>query len=353
MSMAAQAESPAFITRGSGPTPPAAKPSTPATRPASLESWLNANKAPAPATRPWEEPALPVHTPATACGDACDNGGLLSNSVLFGAVNAWRGPLDGPSNNNFGFVGGFNMGVPLLRSHGIGAQFGASYGGYDFHGRDDFGPESEISSSEEQMFFSAGVFHRCTSCCEPCGSHPDRISWGVVYDYMLTDNTSAAAAELNLGQIRGQIGYAINCANEIGIQGAMSDGTDDDFEALGFRHTTRSIDQVSGFWHHVCCCSGLETRVYAGWAEDLGDWLIGANATMPINDCWSLFGGFTYIAPSSAGGDDGSREEFWNVTAGVAFYPGGNARTNSVCGHRWMPLLPVADNGSFALDLGF
>jgi hypothetical protein len=49
----------------------------------------------------------------------------------------------------------------------------------------------------------------------------------------------------------------------------------------------------------------------------------------------------------------GSREEFWNVTAGVAYYPGGKARATSVCGHRWMPLVPVADNGSFALDLGF
>jgi hypothetical protein len=181
----------------------------------------------------------------------------------------------------------------------------------------------------------------------------DRVSWGLVYDYMITDNTSAAAAELNLGQIRGQIGYCCDNASEVGIQGSISDGSEDEFFALDLEHTTRAIDQVSVFWHHVCCCSGLDTRVYTGIAEELGGWLVGASAQMPINDCWSLFGGFTYIMPSSDGGDPGFRQEYWNVTAGVAFYPGGNAFARSVCRPRWMPLLPVADNGSFALDLGF
>jgi hypothetical protein len=180
----------------------------------------------------------------------------------------------------------------------------------------------------------------------------DRLSWGFVYDYMITDNTGAAAAELNLGQFRGQIGYCLDSANEVGIQASVTDGSDDEFEALGVDHTTRSIDQISLFWHHVCC-TGLDTRVHTGWAEELGEWVVGANATMPINNCWSLFGGFTYILPSSDGGPAGSSEEYWNVTAGIAYYPGGNAISTSVCGKRWMPLMPVADNGSFALDLGF
>jgi hypothetical protein len=38
---------------------------------------------------------------------------------------------------------------------------------------------------------------------------------------------------------------------------------------------------------------------------------------------------------------------------GCRLLPGGCARPSSVCGHRWMPLIPVADNGSFVLDLGF
>jgi hypothetical protein len=293
----------------------------------------------------------------TDCGGGCTDGccdsdRICDNMYLFGAVNAWRGPLDGPSLNSFGFVTGFNVGVPVLKDHGIGFQFGASYGVYDFHGRDAFGPESEPSAVEDQVFFTTGLFHHCVSC-GPCASLHDRVSWGVVYDYMLTDNTGAAAAELNLGQVRAQIGYAVNCACEIGIQGSVSDGTSDDFDALATPHHTKSIDQASLYWRHICCCSGFESRVWAGWAEDLGDVVVGASASMPITNCWSVYGGFTYILPSSTGGVDGSREEFWNVTAGFAFYPGGNARHTSVCCPRWMPLLPVADNGSFALDLGF
>ena len=44
-------------------------------------------------------------------------------------------------------------------------------------------------------------------------------------------------------------------------------------------------------------------------------------------------------------------EEYWSVSVGVTFYPGGCARSNNVLGNRWMPLLPVADNGNFALKL--
>jgi hypothetical protein len=271
---------------------------------------------------------------------------------IFGAVNAWRGPLDSVSENSFGVVGGFNAGRPLFEDAGIGVQFGMSYGVYDFHGRDEFSVESEPSSVEEQLFFTTGLFRHCEKCCDPCASLYDRVSWGVVYDYMVTDNTGAVAAELDLGQFRWQVGYACDCANEVGIMGSISDGSDDEFDALGLEHTTRSIDQVSVYWRHLHCCSGLETKVYTGWAEELGDWVVGFNASLPINDCWAMFGGFTYILPSSDGGADGSSEEFWNVMTGFAYYPGGNARNNGICGHRWMPLLPVADNGSFALDLG-
>ena len=316
----------------------------PAVLPTSLEAPINGTQN--------EGPAQPTAS-TQSCANGCnDREGLFQNMYLFGAIDSWRGPTDGSGNDNFGGRIGFNAGVPLLRTHGIGAQFGMSYGAYDFHGRDDQFPESEPSSIEEQLFFTAGVFRRCVQCCDPCGFSCDRVSWGLVYDYMITYNTTACAAELGLGQIRGQIGYCLNNANEIGLQGSVGDGSEDDFECLFTRHTTRAIDQGSLFWHHVCC-TGLDTRVYAGVAEELGEWLLGASAQMPINDCWSLFAGFTYIAPSASGGDPGFREEFWNVTAGIAFYPGGNAYSGSVCRPRWMPLLPVADNGSFALDLGF
>jgi hypothetical protein len=341
LGVVAQAEAPRFVTRGATPVA-----FVQGIQPVSHETVADEKK---------DEKTAAVAAPAPcANGTCCDErSGICDNMVIFGAVNAWRGPLDSVSESSFGVVGGFNAGAPLLTDYGLGVQFGMSYGIYDFHGRDEFGPESEPSSIEDQLFFTTGVFRRCVSCCDdPCGSAMDRISWGLVYDRMITDNTGAVAAELSLGQFRGQIGYACDCANEVGIQGSFSDGTDDDFDALGFDHTTRSIDQISVYWRHLCACNGLDSRVYTGWAEELGEWVIGANATLPIDDCWALFGGFTYIMPSSEGGDDGSAEEYWNVMTGLAYYPGGNARSTSICCPRWMPLLPVADNGSFALDLG-
>jgi hypothetical protein len=245
LSLAAHAQSPTFTTRASTSTADRARSAKPVVNLAAVESWVNG-------TKKVQDEAADMAPGTSAYGNhaysnGCDNGGILHNSYLFAAVNDWRGPLDGPSNNSFGFVGGFNSDVPVLKKHGIG------------------------------------------------------FSWGVVYDYMNTDNTGAAAAELSLGQIA-QIGCARDCGNEIGIQGAFSDETEDDFNALATNHTTPSIDQVSLFWHHVCCCSGLETRLYTGWAEDLGEWVFGAYASMPINDCWSLLCGFTYIMPSSTGG---------------------------------------------------
>src|SRR5262245_54099913 len=213
LSLATHAQSPTFTTRGSTSTADSARSAKPIVNLAAVESWLNGTKIVqdeatdmAPGTITYGNNGY-ANGRNIACNNGCHSGGILHNSYLFAADNAWRGPLDEPSNNSFGLVGGLNSGVPMPRKHGIGFQFGASYGIYDVHGRDDFGPESEPSSSEDQVFVTAGFFHRSVSCCE-CASVRDPISWGAVYDYMNTDNTGAAAAELRLGQVRAQIGYA-------------------------------------------------------------------------------------------------------------------------------------------------
>lgn len=282
------------------------------------------------------------------CSDSCSTH-LLDNMYLFAAVDAWRGPIDGDQSNNFGARIGFNAGMPLLEEHGIGAQMGMSYGAYDFHGRFDLAPETETSSIEEQLFFTAGLFRHCNLSS---GCNADRISWGIVYDRMITDNTGACTAELSLGQFRGQVGYACDENNEVGLWGSINDRSDDSFSCEGAKHTTRSIDQISLYWDHNWCASA-ETRFYVGIAENPGEFVVGSNAQFPLNNYCALFGGFHYILPSTSGGDPGFRDEIWNVTAGIAFYPGGNAISKTVCGNCWLPLMPVADNGNFALDLGF
>jgi len=44
-------------------------------------------------------------------------------------------------------------------------------------------------------------------------------------------------------------------------------------------------------------------------------------------------------------------QETFFISIGIAFYHGCNSRTDSVSGQRWLPYLPVANNGSFIVDM--
>jgi hypothetical protein len=54
--------------------------------------------------------------------------------------------------------------------------------------------------------------------------------------------------------------------------------------------------------------------------------------------------------PSAAPGAAASQQETWDIGFGIAFYPGCNARTHTVSGSCFMPLMNVANNGSFMVD---
>jgi hypothetical protein len=285
---------------------------------------------------------------AAAAGDNCCDeagcGGHFDNMYIFGASDGWAGPIDDDDGNNFGLRLGFNAGMPLDECRGIAAQFGMSYGAYNFHGRDT---GDERSSIEEQWFFTLGVFKRA----DLCAACPDRVSWGIVYDHLITDNLGEDGWEVGLGQFRGQVGYALSHCDEVGLMASIRADDDEVDGSSNNEDATSAIDQLSVFWHHKWPFSA-DTTVYTGIVEDVGEWIFGAKGEVPISNCVSLFGGVHYILPStSGGGSENYAEEIWNVTVGVAYYPGGNAVSKSVAGRRWMPLLPVADNGTFALDI--
>jgi hypothetical protein len=91
-----------------------------------------------------------------------------------------------------------------------------------------------------------------------------------------------------------------------------------------------------------------QTRLAGGGS--LGDYIANAVANLPLNDRVALYSSVTYMHPSALAGPQGSEEDAWNFTVGLAFYPGANARSNTVAGQCWMPQLPVANNGSFLVD---
>jgi hypothetical protein len=68
-----------------------------------------------------------------------------------------------------------------------------------------------------------------------------------------------------------------------------------------------------------------------------------------LSDYTALYGLFTFSFPSSETGVIGSLEEEWAFGAGLVYYLGGKAVSPTVSGRKGLPLLPVANNGTFLL----
>ncbi len=273
------------------------------------------------------------------CGDPCWS--LCDSMYVLFAFDGWRNEADWRYSNNFGLRTGVNAGIPLLKSRGIGAQIGATVGFYDLSGRGG----GLTTTIEDQTMITVGVFKRSDYSCG------DRFSWALAYDHQFHNNYGAPGMDsLSIGQFRGLIGYALDCQNEIGFWMTLADD-DDPLPAMGGLAGiwVEPVHQYNLFWRRYWECGG-ETMVYFGGVEDPGEFVIGLDGRVPLNSRWSLFCAAAYIKPSADAGIPGFMEEIWNVSAGLMFFPGCGAQ--SCCGpNPWAPLLPVADNGTFALDL--
>jgi hypothetical protein len=269
--------------------------------------------------------------------------------TLFG-YDAFRGVPQGGW-GSYGGHAGFNLGTRLGQFSdwtGIGAQVGGTFGVFNWAGTD-----YQMRRQNEpalQGFVTYGLFRKATE-----SSHWNA---GVVQDWMFNDNFSVFAENPSLSQLRGQVGYATSACNEIGLWGTLR-VFDDTREVDFFGPTTwRPINQISAYLHHKWHCGGPDTWLSIGIPEQsrlsgdgsLGDWLVSATAICPFSDSMALYANVMYMHQSASAGGAGAQEDAWNFTTGISFYPGHNARSTNVSGQRWMPLLPVANNGSFLVD---
>ncbi len=283
--------------------------------------------------------------------DDCPNHGLYA----FIGNDSWRGLPDiSPGSANWGLSTGVNFGSrlgALSDATGIGGQIGGSFGVYDWMGRPGLGNNDE---AQTQGFFTYGLFRKANEFTPWSAS--------VVQDWMVNNNYALDGVSPTLSQIRVQIGYALNTWNEVGFWGAWHCLEAERF-TLGpqFPATVwRSVDQYNAYWHHKWGEGGPDTWVWLGLPENnrlqgpgsLGDFIVGWLGEAPLTDRLSIYGTVTYMHPSSSAGLQGAAEETWNVSFGVAFYPGYNARSSTVAGQCWMPQLPVANNGTFLVDQG-
>jgi hypothetical protein len=293
------------------------------------------------------------------CSDLCSSSGAclgswLDNTVVFTGADAYKSIGERITNINggtgaltgsFGGVTGFNTGFALGDSS-LRGQVGASYGVYDLRGRIRLVPED--TTTEEQGFFTTGVYKRGDA------SSGDPLSYGMVVDAFATDDWGVNANSIDLGQVRGIMGYALSERFEVGGFGT-ADIWDDQAAvtvagAPGVRRTVRAAKQFNGYLRGNTPFGG-SLMGYAGLFDgaDIQAWQFGATGDAPLSNWFSLYGNFNYAVPSASAGPAGSGEEQFAVQFGVAYYFGGKAVSPTVTGQKGLPLLDVANNSSFLI----
>lgn len=297
--------------------------------------------------------------PDQSC-DACSPcvGGLgCEAEPAFGIVGAagldsFRNIAD-KTQSNFGEVTSLNAGllIPGAEDFGLGWQSGISYGVYDFDGRITGGDDP--ARTQQQVFVTTG-FYRKAGCDQ-------RVSFGLVYDWMLNNEWGYYGRTPTLGQWRGQIEYAVTECNGVGVWGAQRD--------LGSRqvdrpytYENRAISQLNVFWHHKFACTAADSWLWFGIPDhgrmnqtpegggSLGDWTIGAAVQVPLSDRLAVYANGSYMHPSAAAGYYASIDNTYDLSVGVAWYFGGHARSCSLFGKGFIPYMPLANNSNFLVE---
>jgi hypothetical protein len=291
--------------------------------------------------------------PCDGCGcrmgcDQCPPVGLVGS---FG-LDSFKGIADGGA-SNFGAVTTLNVGVPIpgLRDYGLGWQTGISYGVYDFDGRIT---GTDTARSQQQTFVTTGFFRKAN--CD------QRLSFGLVYDWMCNSEWGVYGNDPMLGQWRGQIEYAVTDCNGMGLWFAKRDlgSVQRPLRDSDLTVSNRAISQVNLFWHHKFACTCADSWLWVGIPDQgrydddgsLGNWTIGASVQVPLSQRSALYANGSYMHPSASASPDANIEAGWDVGFGVAWYFGGNARSCALNGKCWVPYMPVANNTNFLVEQG-
>jgi len=279
----------------------------------------------------------------------CGCGTWWDNTSLLFAADAWRTRADDDYPANYGFRTGFNSGIGGWWDSPVRLQLGGSYAGYDLDGRDgDIGADPISNASpEQQLILTFGFYKRSAIELD------DPWAGGAVVDLLYDDHFGEESEEIFVRQARGYLGYAWDECNEIGTSFAFQLNWARYFSDTRGRTRVRGLDQVNLFWHHNWEFGG-DTWLSVGGAEEPGEWVLGLTGQAPLSPDVALFGGFTYVIPSAPVGDptfigQNYAEAYWNVSFGFVWYLGRKAANPTVSGYSGLPLLPVADNGSFLI----
>jgi hypothetical protein len=211
--------------------------------------------------------------------------------------------------------------------------------------------------SQEQVFVTTGFFHKAK-----CGQ---RVSFGLVYDWMFNREWGEFGNHPTLGQWRGQIEYAVSGCNAIGFWGCARDlGSVQTVSIMPMMMmsdhiivTDRAISQANLFWRHKFCCGG-DSYLWFGIPDhgringdgSLLDWTVGVGLQAPLTERLAMYANAAYFHPSAAAGLDATVDGGWNIGMGLVWYIGGGARSHAINGKCATPYMPVANNSNFLVD---
>jgi len=276
---------------------------------------------------------------AGGCGPWCNIGttccGARGHVRLSTGIEAFKGPLDlDNQNGNFGVSFAVNGGFPLFDRWGIGVQAGTSAVLTNFHGTQFTGDEVR-----SQNFTTVGMFQGFRT------RFGGNLKWGFAFDWYF----DYYYEWLVMSQWRVQLAYELNWRHEIGLWACIpNDGDDAELPAgVGVPAIDRFEPIGQGnFYYRRNFANAASLMGYVGIIEEPGEVVFGGRVRMPFSSRLSVIGNFNYVEPST-NGVGGQDEEMWHVGLGIEFVPG---RCGNRCqDRRFTPLMPLADNGLFAI----
>ena len=256
---------------------------------------------------------------------------------VFVGLEGSKEPQDFGINAHFGGRSSVNWAFPISNSWGLGIQIGTALDATSNAVKVE--DRIEGTSGQTQSFSTVGLFQRFDS----------GLLWGAAYDFLYQDTYD----QFFLGQWRGKAGYLVTCADEMGVQTAIGDrGDSGRFGNVGV--ALSPLDQSSLYWKHtfptMVECGGWagiaeghgRANVALGDLRPLGDqFVFGSEVFVPLTNCLAISGEANFIMPA----DTGTVDAYF----GLEYRPwGGTFQAHSL---RYAPMMPVADNTDFSVDL--
>lgn len=249
---------------------------------------------------------------------------------VWAGVHGFKGPRDtidgGPTDGNFGFQEGLNIGGRLPYIGLLFPQLGYQLG-YQAVQSQLSGNTLPSSDSRSQDFLTFGLFRRV----------PAGWQFGVAWDYM--DDNFIQNTEFS--QVRYEVSLKGRGGREIGFWGA-NHTSDDTVGSTVFQ----TVDQYAMFirWNFR---EGAALRFWGGGTND-SEGIFGADMYAPLNNRWSVQSGFNYLITDAAKGSLGAQEESWNIGINLVWHFGCTAKKLRY--NPYAPLFNTADNGIMFVD---